>query len=86
MRDSICGGDRSHADTDDSDMRVFAMEHLWRVLRTFCGLVWTLRLRALHRLAKEPSGQVHSLRTPLGFDHGAGHPLPLLCNAKASNY
>ena len=21
-----------------------------------------------------------------GFDHGAGHPLPLLCNAKASNY
>jgi len=22
----------------------------------------------------------------LGFDHGAGHPLPLLCNAKASNY
>jgi hypothetical protein len=21
-----------------------------------------------------------------GFDHGAGHPLPLLCNAKAPNY
>src|SRR5215831_5026938 len=26
------------------------------------------------------------ISTKIGFDHGAGHPLLLLCNAKASNY
>ncbi len=26
------------------------------------------------------------LETLLGFDHGAGHPLPLLCNAKYPNH
>jgi hypothetical protein len=47
--------------------------------------LWAQSFSSLKELSRYP--EVWSALIPnAGFDHGAGHPLLLLCNAKAPNY